>query len=122
MQVLGDRTQTIRASVAGVQGTMAISVALVVMVVFLFLRHAAATLIPSVTIPVSLLCTCAVMYLFGYTVDNVSLMALTIAVGFIIDDGVVMVENVIRHIEAGEGPTGGRPDTARARSASPSFR
>src|ERR1700674_5348345 len=104
MQVLGDRTQTIRASVAGVQGTMAISIGLVVLVVFLFLRHAAATLIPSVTIPVSLLCTCAVMYLVGYTVDNVSLMALTIAVGFIIDDGVVMVENIIRHIEAGERP------------------
>jgi hydrophobe/amphiphile efflux-1 (HAE1) family protein len=105
MQVLGDRTQTIRASVTGVQGTMAISIGLVVMVVFLFLRHAAATLIPSVTIPVSLLCTCAVMYLLGYTVDNVSLMALTIAVGFIIDDGIVMVENIIRHIEAGEAPT-----------------
>jgi multidrug efflux pump len=105
MQVLGDRTQTIRASVTGVQMTMAISIGLVVMVVFLFLRHAAATLIPSVTIPVSLLCTCAVMYLVGYTVDNVSLMALTIAVGFIIDDGVVMVENIVRHIEAGEAPT-----------------
>jgi hydrophobe/amphiphile efflux-1 (HAE1) family protein len=105
MQVLGDRTQTIRASVTGVQWTMAISIGLVVMVVFVFLRHAAATLIPSVTIPVSLLCTCAVMYLVGYTVDNVSLMALTIAVGFIIDDGIVMVENIIRHIEAGEAPT-----------------
>ena len=105
MQVLGDRTQTIRASVTGVQGTMAISIALVVLVVFLFLRDAAATLIPSVTIPVSLLCTCAVMYLLGYTLDNVSLMALTIAVGFIIDDGIVMVENVIRHVEGGKPPT-----------------
>ena len=105
MQVLGNRTQTIRASVTGVQETMVISIALVVLVVFLFLRHAAATLIPSVTIPISLLCTCAVMYLVGYTVDNVSLMALTIAVGFIIDDGIVMVENIIRHVEAGEAPT-----------------
>jgi hydrophobe/amphiphile efflux-1 (HAE1) family protein len=105
MQALGDRTQTIRASVTGVQATMAISIALVVLVVFLFLRDAAATLIPSVTIPVSLLCTCAVMYLVGYTLDNVSLMALTIAVGFIIDDGIVMVENVIRHVEAGKAPT-----------------
>jgi hydrophobe/amphiphile efflux-1 (HAE1) family protein len=105
MQVLGDRTQTIRASVMGVQETMAISIALVVLVVFLFLRNAAATLIPSATIPISLLCTCAVMYLVGYTVDNVSLMALTIAVGFIIDDGIVMVENVIRHVEAGKAPT-----------------
>ena len=83
---------------------MAISIGLVVLVVFLFLRHAAATLIPSVAIPVSLLSTCAVMYLLGYTIDNVSLMALTIAVGFIIDDAIVMVENVIRHVEAGEQP------------------
>jgi hydrophobe/amphiphile efflux-1 (HAE1) family protein len=104
MQVLGDRTQTIRASVSGVQATMAISIALVVLVVFLFLRHVGATVIPSVTIPVSLLGTCAVMYLLGYTIDNVSLMALTIAVGFIIDDGIVMVENIIRHIEMGERP------------------
>ena len=104
VRVLGDRTQTIRASVDDVQITMAISIGLVVLVMFLFLRHARATLIPSVTIPVSLLSTCAVMYLLGYTIDNVSLMALTIAVGFIIDDAVVMVENVIRHIEAGERP------------------
>ena len=105
MRVLGDRTQTIRASVTGVQETMAISIALVVLVVFLFLRHAAATLIPSITIPVSLLCTCAVMYVLGYTIDNVSLMAMTISVGFIIDDGIVMVENIVRHVEAGENPT-----------------
>src|SRR6266436_2432355 len=104
MRVLGDRTQTIRASVDDVQVTMAISVALVVLVIFLFLRRLRATLIPSVTIPVSLLSTCAVMYLAGYTLDNVSLMALTIAVGFIIDDAVVMIENIMRHIEAGERP------------------
>jgi multidrug efflux pump len=102
--VLGDRTQTIRGSVAGVQTTMAISVGLVVLVVFLFLRRLTATFIPSITIPVSLLSACAVMYFFGYTIDNVSLMALTIAVGFIIDDAIVMVENVIRHVEAGERP------------------
>jgi multidrug efflux pump len=104
VRVLGDRTQTIRASVGDVQFTMAISIGLVVLVMFLFLRNSRATLIPSVTIPVSLLATYAVMYLLGYTIDNVSLMALTIAVGFIIDDAVVMVENVIRHIEAGERP------------------
>jgi hydrophobe/amphiphile efflux-1 (HAE1) family protein len=104
LRVLGDRTQTIRASVSGVQATMAMSIGLVVLVMFLFLRHLRATLIPSVTIPVSLLATCAVMFLAGYTIDNVSLMALTIAVGFIIDDAVVMVENIIRHIEAGERP------------------
>src|ERR1700720_4490777 len=102
---MGDRTQTIRASVIDVQVTMAISIGLVVLVMFLFLRHVRATLIPRVTIPVSLLCTCAVMYLLGYTLDNVSLMALTIAVGFIIDDGIVMVENVIRHVEGGKAPT-----------------
>ncbi|SEE38493.1 multidrug efflux pump [Rhizobiales bacterium GAS188] len=104
VQALGDRTQTIRASVAGVQATMALSVALVVLVVFLFLRRVRATLIPCVTIPVSLLATCAVMFVCGYTIDNVSLMALTIAVGFIIDDAVVMVENITRHLEAGEKP------------------
>jgi hydrophobe/amphiphile efflux-1 (HAE1) family protein len=104
VRILGDRTQTIRASVGDVQFTMAISIGLVVLVMFLFLRNLRATLIPSVTIPVSLLATCAVMYLVGYTIDNVSLMALTIAVGFIIDDAVVMVENIIRHIEAGERP------------------
>ena len=104
VRVLGDRTQTIRGSVADVQVTMALSIGLVVMVVFLFLRRVAATLIPSVTIPVSLLATCAAMYVLGYTIDNVSLMALTIAVGFVIDDAVVMVENIVRHVEAGETP------------------
>jgi multidrug efflux pump len=104
MKVLGDRTQTIRASVNDVQVTMAMSIGLVVLVMFVFLRRVRATLIPSVTIPVSLLSTCAVMYLFNYTIDNVSLMALTIAVGFIIDDAVVMVENIIRHIEGGKRP------------------
>jgi hydrophobe/amphiphile efflux-1 (HAE1) family protein len=104
LQVMGDRTQTIRASVDDVQFTMAVSIGLVVLVMFLFLRRVRATIIPSVTIPVSLLSTCAVMYLVGYSIDNVSLMALTIAVGFIIDDAVVMVENINRHIEAGKPP------------------
>src|SRR5580704_12318252 len=104
LHVLGERTQTIRASVGDVQFTMAVSIGLVVLVMFVFLRHVRATLIPSVTIPVSLLSTCAIMYLFNYTIDNVSLMALTIAVGFIIDDAVVMVENIIRHIEGGQRP------------------
>src|SRR5437763_14283289 len=93
-----------RASVDDVEFTMAISISLVVLVMFLFLRHLRITLIPSVTIPVSLLATCIVMYLAGYTIDNVSLMALTIAVGFIIDDAVAMVENITRHIEAGKAP------------------
>jgi hydrophobe/amphiphile efflux-1 (HAE1) family protein len=104
MRVLGERTITIRSSVADVQVTMAMSIGLVVLVMFVFLRHVRATLIPSVTIPVSLLSTCSIMYLLNYTIDNVSLMALTIAVGFIIDDAVVMVENIIRHIEQGKRP------------------
>ena len=104
MQVLGERAITIRASIADVQVTMALSIGLVVLVMFLFLRRASATLIPSITIPVSLLSTCAIMYLLNYTIDNVSLMALTIAVGFIIDDAVVMVENIMRHIEQGKRP------------------
>jgi multidrug efflux pump len=104
LQIMGDRTQTIRASVDEVQMTMAISIGLVVLVMFLFLRNAHTTLIPSVTIPISLLSTCIVMYLAGYSIDNVSLMALTIAVGFIIDDAVVMVENITRHIESGKHP------------------
>jgi multidrug efflux pump len=104
LRVMGDRTQTIRASVDDVQFTMAVSIGLVILVMFLFLRNVRATAIPSVTIPVSLLSTCAVMYLVGYTIDNVSLMALTIAVGFIIDDAVVMVENINRHIENGTPP------------------
>jgi hydrophobe/amphiphile efflux-1 (HAE1) family protein len=104
LTILSDRTQIIHASVDDVQITMAISISLVVLVMFLFLRHLYATLIPSITIPVSLIATCAIMYLAGYTIDNVSLMALTISVGFIIDDAVVMIENIMRHIEAGEPP------------------
>jgi len=102
LKILGDRTQTIRASVAEVQGALILSILLVVAVVFLFLGDAAATLIPSVTMPVSLLGAFSVMYLLGYTLDNVSLMALSISIGFIIDDAIVMVENVARRMEAGE--------------------
>ena len=104
MEILGDRTATIRAAVTDVETTLAISTGLVVLVVFLFLRHVSATIIPSVTIPISLLCTCPIMYLAGYTIDNISLMALTIAVGYIIDDGIVVVENIMRHLEAGMSP------------------
>ena len=104
LEVAGDRTKTIHASVDDVQISLSISIALVVLVIFLFLRTVRATFIPGITIPISLLATCAIMYLAGYTLDNVSLMALTIAVGFIIDDAVVMIENIMRHIEAGERP------------------
>jgi multidrug efflux pump len=99
-----DRTTTIRASVADVQRTLAISIVLVVLVVFLFLRSARATFIPSVVVPVSLVGTLAAMYLFGYSLDNLSLMALTIATGFVVDDAIVVMENISRHLEAGLAP------------------
>jgi len=104
VHVIMDRTQTIRASVADVQFTLLLSVGLVVMVIFLFLRSVWATVIPSITVPVALICTFAVMYLMGYSLDNLSLMALTISVGFVVDDAIVMLENVFRHIEAGMKP------------------
>jgi multidrug efflux pump len=104
LHYLGDRTQTIRASVLDVQITLLASIFLVIIIIYMFLRHGMATIIPSITIPVSLLCTFSVMYLLGYTIDNVSLMALTVSIGFIIDDAIVMVENIIRHIETGMNP------------------
>jgi multidrug efflux pump len=101
LNIVGDRTQTIQASVSDVQITMMITIALVVMVIFCFLRNLWATVIPSVTIPLSLVATFAAMYLLGYSLDNLSLMGLTIAVGFVVDDAIVVIENVIRHLEAG---------------------
>jgi hydrophobe/amphiphile efflux-1 (HAE1) family protein len=102
--IIMDRTQTIRASVADVQFTLMLCVGLVVMVIFLFLRNVWATIIPSITVPVALICTFAVMYLMSYSLDNLSLMALTIAVGFVVDDAIVMLENIYRHIENGVRP------------------
>ncbi len=99
-----DRTTTIRASVSDVERTLMISVGLVILVVFLFLRNARATLIPSVAVPVSLIGTFAVMYLLGYSLDNLSLMALTIATGFVVDDAIVVMENISRHLEQGMEP------------------
>ncbi|MGA9283272.1 MAG: multidrug efflux RND transporter permease subunit [Pseudolabrys sp.] len=99
---LSDRTQTIRASVADVQFTLLITILLVVMVIFVFLRSFWATIIPSVTVPLSLLGACALMWPFGHSLDNLSLMALTIAVGFVVDDAIVMLENITRYVEAGE--------------------
>jgi HAE1 family hydrophobic/amphiphilic exporter-1 len=101
---LSDRTQTIRASVQGVQFTLLLTIALVVMVIFLFLRSLWATIIPSVTVPLALLGACALMWTAGYSLDNLSLMALTISVGFVVDDAIVMLENITRYIEAGEEP------------------
>jgi multidrug efflux pump len=101
VHVVGDRTQTINASVHDVQFTLMLTIALVVMVIFSFLRNVWATVIPSLTIPLSLVATFGVMYLLGYSLDNLSLMGLTIAVGFVVDDAIVVIENVMRHIEEG---------------------
>ena len=102
--VLTDRTTTIRASVADVEFELGLSVALVVLVIFLFLRNVPATIIPSLSVPLSLVGTLAVMYLLGFSLDNLSLMALTISTGFVVDDAIVMIENISRYIEAGETP------------------
>jgi multidrug efflux pump len=99
-----DRTTTIRASVHDVERTLLISIGLVIVVVFVFLRNGRATLIPAVAVPVSLIGTFAVMYLFGYSLDNLSLMALTISTGFVVDDAIVVMENITRHLEAGMSP------------------
>ncbi|MGA7129354.1 MAG: efflux RND transporter permease subunit [Chthoniobacterales bacterium] len=102
--VVMDRTTTIRASVEDVERTLMLSVVLVIVVVFVFLRNPRATLIPAVAVPVSLIGTCAVMYLFGYSIDNLSLMALTISTGFVVDDAIVVMENITRYLEGGMKP------------------
>jgi hydrophobic/amphiphilic exporter-1 (mainly G- bacteria), HAE1 family len=104
IELISDRTQTIRAAVSDVQFTLLLTIALVVMVIFLFLRSFWATVIPAVTVPLALLGACALMWAFGYTLDNLSLMALTISVGFVVDDAIVMLENITRYIEEGERP------------------
>lgn len=104
LDVMMDRTPTIRASLADTGKTLLLSIALVIMVVFLFLRNGRATLIPSVAVPVSLIGVFGIMYLLGYSLDNLSLMALTIATGFVVDDAIVVLENIARHIEQGMKP------------------
>src|SRR6202012_3430569 len=104
ISVISDRTQTIRAAVKDVQFTLLLTIALVVMVIFIFLRSVWATIIPSVTVPLALLGAWSLMWMFGYTLDNLSLMALTISVGFVVDDASVMLENITRYIEQGETP------------------
>ncbi|HEY3899204.1 MAG TPA: efflux RND transporter permease subunit [Chthoniobacter sp.] len=104
MTIVMDRTTTIRASVQDVERTLVISIVLVIIVVFMFLRNGRATIIPGVAVPVSLIGTCAIMYLCGYSIDNLSLMALTISTGFVVDDAIVVMENVTRHLENGMKP------------------
>ena len=104
VSIISDRTQTIRAAVTDVQFTLGLTILLVVLVIFVFLRSVWATIIPSVTVPLALLGACALMWAFGYTLDNLSLMALTISVGFVVDDAIVVLENITRYIEEGERP------------------
>ena len=103
LDILFDRSQSIRESVDDVQFTLLLTLALVVLVIFLFLRNLSATIIPSLALPLSIAGTFAVMYLLGYSLDNLSLMALTLSVGFVVDDAIVMLENIVRHIELGQG-------------------
>ena len=104
IHIVSDRTTTIRASVADVQNTLLVTIALVVGVIFVFLHKLWATVIPGVSVPMSLIGTFAVMFVLGYSLDHLSLMALTIAVGFVVDDAIVMIENIVRHIEEGRTP------------------
>ena len=104
IKIISDQTLTIRAAVEDVQLTLFITIVLVIMVIFIFLRSFWATVIPAVTVPLALLGACALMYAVGYTIDNLSLMALTIAVGFVVDDAIVMLENITRYVEKGERP------------------
>ena len=104
VKLISDRTLTIRAAVEDVQITLLITIVLVVIVIFLFLRSFWATVIPSITVPLALLGACSLMWVFGYSLDNLSLMALTIAVGFVVDDAIVMLENITRYVEKGERP------------------
>ncbi len=104
MAPLFDRSLSIRASVWNVQETLAIAICLVIMVIFLFLRKVSATIIPALAVPVSLIGTCAAMYAFGFSINNMTLLALTLSVGFVVDDAIVMLENIVRHIEGGMRP------------------
>jgi HAE1 family hydrophobic/amphiphilic exporter-1 len=104
MEVLNDRSISIRAAVEDVQITLLIAIALVVLVIFLFLRSIPATIIPALAVPVSLIGTCAAMYAFGFSVNNMTLLALTLSVGFVVDDAIVMLENIVRHMEGGMRP------------------
>ena len=104
VKVLTDRTNTIRASVEDVQFELILTIVLVVMVIFVFLRNLAATIIPSVAVPLSLVGTFGIMYMLGYSLNNLTLMALTISTGFVVDDAIVMIENIVRYIEEGEAP------------------
>ena len=114
VHILTDRTSTIRASVKDVEFELMLTIALVVMVIFLFLRNLAATIIPSVAVPLSIVGTFGVMYLLGYSLNNLTLMALTISTGFVVDDAIVMIENISRFIEEGDIADAGSSERKRA--------
>ena len=120
--LMTDRSPTIRESFEDVQFTMVLTLGLVVMVIFLFLRNVSATIIPSLALPVSVIGTFAVMYLCGYSLDNLSMMALILAIGFVVDDAIVVLENIVRHMEMGSARRFGRRSKGRGKSASPSSR
>ena len=107
LDIRSDRSIAIRDSVHDVKFTLVLTVFLVILVIFLFLRNLSATIIPSLALPFSIVGTFAVMYVLGYSLDNLSLMALTLSVGFVVDDAIVMLENIVRHMEAGEAAHGG---------------
>ena len=104
VSILADRTETVRATVADVEFTLVLTIFLVVAVMYVFLRNLRATIIPGITVPLSLIGTFGLMYLLGYSLNNLSLMALTISTGFVVDDAIVMIENISRFIEEGESP------------------
>src|SRR5262249_26384564 len=104
LEVLFDRSISVRESVEDVQFTLAVAIALVVLVIFLFLRSASATIIPTLAVPVSLIGTAAAMYALGFSINNMTLLALTLSVGFVVDDAIVMLENIVRHVENGMRP------------------
>ena len=102
--MLMDRSVSVRQAVVDVQETLLIAIALVILVIFLFLRSVSATVIPALAVPISLVGTCAAMYAFGFSINNMTLLALTLSVGFVVDDAIVMLENIVRHIEGGMRP------------------
>ena len=118
MTVAFDASQSIRNSIRDVEFTLVLTIVIVVLVIFLFLRNLSATLIPGCAVPFSIVGTFAVMYLLGYSLNNLSLMALTLSVGFVVDDAIVMLENIVRHMEMGESAHGCGDQRGRARSAS----
>ncbi len=122
VKLVTDRTTNIRASVTDTQHELMLAMALVVMIIYLFLRNVPATIIPAVAVPLSLIGTFAAMYFLGFSINNLTLMALTIATGFVVDDAIVVIENISRYIEKGEKADDSGPERGQAKLALPLFR